>query len=197
MEVHSKVIPETLTDNESHTRLYSIQSLLKKLSKGTLDIDAEYQRGEVWEDNKKTRLIQSILGNVTIPHIIINQTNNFRKLTVIDGKQRLSTCRDFYKNELDIEINDYERDESWLENPRDTLDKYYEKEGFKKVEDLKPFDCVFFKMRKVGPSSHVGIYLGNDLLLHQTGGVNGYSRIEDYTRWQKFTNYVIRHKDLK
>ena len=77
------------------------------------------------------------------------------------------------------------------------MDKYYEDEGFKRVDDLKTFDCVFFKMKKTGPSSHVGIYLGNDLILHQTGGVNGYSRIEGYDRWKKFTNYVIRHKDLK
>ena len=108
-----------------------------------------------------------------------------------------SLVRDFYENELSIKINDYERDESWLENPKDTLDKYYEDEGFKRVDDLKTFDCVFFKMKKTGPSSHVGIYLGNDLILHQTGGVNGYSRIEGYDRWKKFTNYVIRHKDLK
>ena len=124
--------------------------------------------------------------------------NSYVGRELVLGKQDCgSLVRDFYRKEFNIEINDYERDETWLENPKDTLDRCYEDEGFEKVQDLRPFDCIFFKMKKLGPSSHVGIYLGNDMLLHQTGGVNGYSRIEDYNRWKKFKNYVIRHKGLK
>jgi proteasome lid subunit RPN8/RPN11 len=125
--------------------------------------------------------------------------NSYVGRRLILGQQDCgSLVRDFYKQELDIEIKDYPRDESWLEDPKDTLDRHYEEEGFEKVDDLKTFDCIFFKMKKNGPSSHVGIYLGNDLILHQTGGVNGYSRIEEYSpRWEKFSNYTIRHKDLK
>jgi proteasome lid subunit RPN8/RPN11 len=126
--------------------------------------------------------------------------NSYVGRELILGQQDCwSLVRDFYKQELNIEIkDDYHRDESWLEDPKDTMDKCHEDEGFEKVDDLKIFDCVFFRMKKTGPSSHVGIYLGNDLILHQMGGVNGYSKIEEYSpRWEKFSNYITRHKDLK
>ena len=124
--------------------------------------------------------------------------NSYVGRRCVIGKQDCgSLVREFYQKELNIYIRDYHRDESWIRNPTDTFDRYYEAEGFHKVHDLKKYDCIFFKLKKTGPSSHIAIYLGNDLILHQPGGVNGYSRIEEYSpRWKKFTNYTIRHKDL-
>lgn len=78
---------------DSYAKPYQIESLLKKLSKGTLDINATYQRGEVWTSHKKTCLAQSILGGITIPPIVLNDKDG--KLIVIDGKQRISAMRDF------------------------------------------------------------------------------------------------------
>jgi len=45
------IIPEQFT-NDSYTKPFSISSILKKLDNGTLDINAEYQRGEVWNHKK-------------------------------------------------------------------------------------------------------------------------------------------------
>ena len=92
----SKIIPEILTAR-SHTCPWVMITLLQRLSDGTLDINAEYQRDEVWPSIKKTRLQQSILGNMTIPNIIVNVKRCGDKdiYVVIDGKQRISACRDF------------------------------------------------------------------------------------------------------
>ena len=66
------ITPEQLT-TQSFTRPFPLSSLLNKLTNKDLILDAEYQRDEVWSTEKKTRLIQSILGGVTIPYIIINE----------------------------------------------------------------------------------------------------------------------------
>ena len=54
----SKIIPEILTAR-SHTCPWVMITLLQRLSDGTLDINAEYQRDEVWPSIKKTRLQQN------------------------------------------------------------------------------------------------------------------------------------------
>ncbi len=105
------VIPEKLT-KESYNKPYPVSSLLKKLDSKLLDLEADYQRDEVWSPEKKTSLIQSILGGVTIPSIIINEmidSEGNEKKIVIDGKQRLSAIRDFKKN-LVLFYNEQEPD---------------------------------------------------------------------------------------
>ena len=89
------VTPEQLTA-QSYTKPIPLSSLLDELTDKSLDLDAEYQIDEVWSNEKKTRLIQSILGGVTIPSVIINEKDD--KKVVIDGKQRISACRDFKSN---------------------------------------------------------------------------------------------------
>ena len=89
------IIPEQLT-TQSFTKPIPLSSLLNKLTNKSLCLNAEYQRDEVWSAEKKTKLIQSILGGVTIPSIIINEKEE--KKIVIDGKQRIVACRDFKNN---------------------------------------------------------------------------------------------------
>ena len=91
------IIPDQFT-NDSHAKPLPISSILKKLDNKTLDVNAEYQRGEVWSSQKKTCLAQSILGGITIPPIILNEIND--KLIAIDGKQRISAMRDFKNGEV-------------------------------------------------------------------------------------------------
>lgn len=103
-----------------------IETFLKKLSKGDLDINAKYQRGEVWSSHKKTCLAQSILGGINIPPIVLN--NKDGKLIVIDGKQRISAMRDFSNNSVKF-YNGNDDKHSCLfseldENIRDRFNEY-------------------------------------------------------------------------
>lgn len=110
--MNNSLIPEMLC-KDSHHKPFPISSLLKKLQCEKLDINASYQRDEVWNDNKKTNLIQSILGNINIPNLIINFCKKEDKLIVIDGKQRLSAMRDFKNNKVKF-YNESSPDQSCL-----------------------------------------------------------------------------------
>lgn len=59
-----------------------------------LDVHPEFQRFFRWDDNQKTRLIESVLLGIPIPPIFVSQRTD-GKWDVIDGQQRLSTILQF------------------------------------------------------------------------------------------------------
>ena len=103
--------------------------------------------------------------------------------------------KDFYKNELNISLNEYHRDENYLSYLEKLFDKHYKREGFQKTNTLRKYDCILFSRREGSPSNHIAVYLGNGLMLHQPS--KSFSRVEDYTKRHKLkTNYIIRHDEV-
>ena len=67
----------------------------------------EYQRGEVWSDNKKKLLIDSLLRGVDIPKIYLREVeNDAYEYEVADGQQRLSAIWSFKSNGLRLHKNE-------------------------------------------------------------------------------------------
>ena len=65
-----------------------------------LELNAWFQRGEVWKDDMKVRLIETILlGYALNPIWVIIKEDKDEEL-VLDGKQRLTTICDFMNNEF-------------------------------------------------------------------------------------------------
>lgn len=73
---------------------------------GKYKYDATYQRDKVWSEEKKSFLIDSILKNYPIPPVFlrlrINKDTGATTYDVIDGKQRLSTIRDFIDGKVQL-----------------------------------------------------------------------------------------------
>lgn len=74
-------------------------------------INKNLQRDFVWNLEQKRELINSILIGRHIPHCaivnIVDPNNDHKEiLQIIDGKQRLSTMVDFYKNKFTIKIDE-------------------------------------------------------------------------------------------
>lgn len=112
------------------------------------------------------------------------------------GKQDcFGLMKEFYKEELNIDLKNYNRDSSWEEAKESLFDKHFEKEGFVKVDDLKKYDCILFKFKKKIFSDHIAIYMGDNKILHHP--INGFSKIDFYgEQYKRLTNYTIRHKSL-
>lgn len=72
----------------------SIGELASMYKEGELDIHPDFQRMFRWNDEQKTRLIESILLGIPIPSIFVAQREN-GIWDVIDGLQRLSTIFQF------------------------------------------------------------------------------------------------------
>jgi len=72
----------------------SIKELCDKIRKKTLNPRPEYQRYDVFDPGKKSRLIESALLNIPIP-VLYFQEEDDSSLSVIDGQQRLNSFYEF------------------------------------------------------------------------------------------------------
>ena len=89
----SKRIEYYLTD-------YSVELLALKMEKKDLEIPG-YQREDTWEDERKSRFIESLLIGLPIPFLFFWERPD-GKLEIVDGSQRLRTIQQFVNNELKI-----------------------------------------------------------------------------------------------
>ena len=80
-----------------------IETVVTRIERGDLDLQPEFQRGEVWSKTKKQRLIDSILREWHIPPIHVIELKETRKQEVLDGQQRLAAIRDFVRGDFTID----------------------------------------------------------------------------------------------
>ena len=66
----------------------------------------EYQRRLVWDNKKKSRLIESLLMNVPVPPIFLFE-HDLSRYEVMDGQQRLNAVVEFYGDELRLSGLEY------------------------------------------------------------------------------------------
>jgi len=73
---------------------YTVFQWLRKLNRDDLIIDPEFQRNLVWKPEQKSQFIESILLNIPLPPLYVNQ-NRAGKYIIVDGLQRTSTLKEF------------------------------------------------------------------------------------------------------
>ncbi|MBC7568574.1 MAG: DUF262 domain-containing protein [Spirosoma sp.] len=78
---------------------YNLESLSQLINKKIIDLAPKYQRRFRWDNNRKSKLIESFLMNVPVPPIFLNE-DDFGKYSVIDGKQRLSAINEFLDGKI-------------------------------------------------------------------------------------------------
>ena len=83
------------------TRDYSIDFLVQQYRDDEFYIPDEYQRKNIWEEQHKTRFIESILLGLPIPFMFFSDTDDGR-CEIIDGAQRTQTLVQFMDNELTL-----------------------------------------------------------------------------------------------
>ncbi|MEG4840547.1 DUF262 domain-containing protein [Microcoleus sp. B9-D4] len=77
------------------TKEPTIEVLLRRINEDALDLAPDFQRhANIWKDDAKSRLIESILIRIPLPAFYIDATNE-NKWLVVDGLQRLSAFKQF------------------------------------------------------------------------------------------------------
>ena len=66
-----------------------------------LNLSPEYQRKLVWDEKRKSALIESLLLRIPIPAFYLDEDSDGNK-NVIDGMQRLSTIHSYLNNEFPL-----------------------------------------------------------------------------------------------
>lgn len=85
-----KIIPRTL----------SVKTLLSERNLRRIDYKPYYQRNYVWDIEKQTFFIESVLLGTEIPPLILYKTG--LKTEVIDGRQRFETLKRFKENNFSL-----------------------------------------------------------------------------------------------
>jgi hypothetical protein len=112
------------------TKQFSLHQIYEMISRGDINLTPDFQRNLVWDNQRKSRLIESILMRIPLPMFYFAQDEEGR-ISVVDGLQRLSTIRDFMDNHFPLRKLEYLNDKCGGkvytdENPNKAIDaKYY------------------------------------------------------------------------
>ena len=99
-ESNEKETPEDETDPFNpdeisiDTRLVTMETLLRRLMQNTIQLNPDFQRQEVWDNVRKSQLIESLMLKIPIPMFYVSSDEK-GNWSVVDGLQRISTFRDF------------------------------------------------------------------------------------------------------
>lgn len=79
----------------------TVKNLVELRTKGFMEPNLEYQRGEVWKFHQQKRLIDSVLRKYPLPVIYLHKKSatvagmTKESYEIIDGQQRIAALRDF------------------------------------------------------------------------------------------------------
>ena len=80
---------------------YPINSIANIVEDPSYTISPEYQRRHRWDQERKSRLMESLIMNVPIPPIFLYEYD-YSKYEVMDGLQRLTAIHEFYRNRFEL-----------------------------------------------------------------------------------------------
>ena len=75
---------------------WTTETILSQLKRGNIELSPFFQRREAWNDEVKSRFIESLFLGLPVPQIVLaERINRNGSYIVIDGKQRLLAIRRF------------------------------------------------------------------------------------------------------
>jgi len=80
------------------TRSVIMEAIIRRLLQGTIRLAPAFQRKEIWNSERKSRLIESLILKIPIPmfYVAADEKGNW---DVVDGLQRLTTFKEFILGE--------------------------------------------------------------------------------------------------
>lgn len=100
--------PDSIRVTQGRFSLREIYEMIIGTDKdiSTLDLSPDFQRNFVWDNLRKSRLIESILLKIPLPVFYLSR-NEEGKYQVVDGVQRLSVIKQFFSNEFKLKNLEY------------------------------------------------------------------------------------------
>lgn len=95
----SEIVFAPLVKSATTSQSPNVRSIMDEMNDGTYVIP-DYQRdSSQWDNEKKSRFIESLINNLTVPPLIVypedDPKTGLERRQVVDGQQRLTTIREF------------------------------------------------------------------------------------------------------
>jgi hypothetical protein len=72
------------------SRDWTVDTILRQIAQHNIDLNPKFQRRNAWNDEKRSKLIESLILGLPVPEIVLAEDREKkRSFIVIDGKQRL------------------------------------------------------------------------------------------------------------
>ncbi len=95
-DINSQIVKNTSLNIYRMDRHWTVETIHSQVVNGNIELNPKFQRRNVWDDERKQQLIESLMLNLPIPNIVIvedpNKPNSF---IIVDGKQRLQAIIGF------------------------------------------------------------------------------------------------------
>ena len=75
-------------------KIVSMDAIIRRLEQKTIRLAPDFQRNEIWNDERKSQLIESLLLKIPLPMFYVAADTN-GSWDVVDGLQRLTTIKEF------------------------------------------------------------------------------------------------------
>lgn len=92
-------IDTLLIRNETRT----VHDVLRRINEGRFVMDPDFQRDFIWDDEKQSKLIESVLMRIPLPVFYLAE-DNLGRMVVVDGLQRLSTFKRYVEGGLKLKL---------------------------------------------------------------------------------------------
>jgi hypothetical protein len=79
--------------------------IVRRMKLNRFVLDPDFQRDFVWDVNKQSRLIESILMRIPLPVFYVAEDSDGR-LIVVDGRQRLTTLQRFFDGKFQLQLKE-------------------------------------------------------------------------------------------
>lgn len=90
-----------------NTKPLSLEQMLARIKRGTLDLHPPFQRAVVWDETKQSRLIESLMLRIPLPMFYLS-SNEKEDYQVVDGLQRLNTFYSFIEKKKSFKLKNLE-----------------------------------------------------------------------------------------
>ncbi|MCY4304828.1 MAG: DUF262 domain-containing protein [Aestuariivita sp.] len=82
----------------------TIHDVIRRIDKLTYVMNPDFQRDFIWNEDKQSKLIESVIMRIPLPVFYMAEDDQGR-MVVVDGLQRLSTFKRFIKDELRLKLS--------------------------------------------------------------------------------------------
>ena len=84
------------------TKSPTIDLIVSRLEENEIDLEPDFQREQMWDNVRKSRLIESLLLRIPIPafYVAADEQDHWK---VVDGIQRLSSINNYMQQQISAE----------------------------------------------------------------------------------------------